>query len=267
VDAADSTDAVQGEAEAELDGEELDRDDDEEAVSRASVRQPGVDEPDRAHFHAEDFERKHSGVTAVGFVEGDETATADRPGIDDQPDTGGRFEGEIELQRPDIAAAWRQRERGEETQPVYHRSHRPNFGRDRRGELYRNGTVFYAGAEIGANEVNRTQRQIERNLNLQHAAALELHPTGQTPGKTEIEWRVDLYAGKNPGEESVTLAGIHQQTAAANRGADLRLHGRFPGHTVPVEANTDLAIHLGNFKPAPTCFPEQNERRGGMALD
>jgi hypothetical protein len=35
--AADSADAVQGEAEAELNGEEFDRDDDEEAVSRASV--------------------------------------------------------------------------------------------------------------------------------------------------------------------------------------------------------------------------------------
>ena len=86
VDAGEPADAVEREAEAELNWRELRRDDDQERETLVAVGELRLDDPEGLDRHAVDGKLERAEVAAVGGVEGDEAAAGDGTSVDGNAD-------------------------------------------------------------------------------------------------------------------------------------------------------------------------------------
>jgi hypothetical protein len=81
--AEQAADAIQGEAETELNGRHVEGDDQEQRVTRRAVRKDRVENAD--DFDLDDlgkFDLQNAGVLSFGRVERNETAACDHAGVD-----------------------------------------------------------------------------------------------------------------------------------------------------------------------------------------
>ena len=97
VQAEQPADAVEREAEAELDGLELRGDDDEQGEAALLTGQPGFEQADRLERDAIlELELEKAGVTAFVGLEAQEATALEAAAVDDEADAFGRLEAEVE---------------------------------------------------------------------------------------------------------------------------------------------------------------------------
>ena len=226
----ETTDALEGEAEAERDRWDVGADRDEERIALGAVGQTGGEQADGGDRESGDLELQDARVARVRRVVQEEPAAHDGAGIDLDAHAVRRDEAGVDVERPCVPGGER------EAQPYTDTGEREREGpergahRDRRldDEIGRGGGVG-GGTQrepdlVGA---HGTDRQVRVDADLEPGAAVDPEAGAARPRDRELQRDGDVAAAQQAAEEAVeVVAGQHRDDVVrrhAGHGFELAL--------------------------------------------
>ena len=124
-----------------------------------------------------EHELQRARVLAALAVDVEEAAAADDARVDREPDAVRRLEAHVELRGPEVAApAVGERDVGVHTDAVDRDLQGPETRLERARQLDRDAGVRDAGRQVHRLDLDRTERHVGRNRDLDRGAAFEVQP-------------------------------------------------------------------------------------------
>ena len=267
VDTRHAADTVEREAVPELNRRQLDRHEDEERKALRAARQPRVEQPDRGDGHEWRFELQDARVTAVRHVDRKKTAAADGTGIDHDADTGGRPEGEAEIDCAEVAVAIRwETQRHIEADLVDRHPERSDLHTDRRSDT--DADRWIGGKpeqEIQRLNLDRPEIEIQRHHQLDASAPLEADAITGRPARGQLEGRLNANPAQDRVDEAVALRHVDDELAALHFRTHNRLALERAAFCLRLEA--EPGAELRRLEAAATCFAQHHHRRAAIFGD
>jgi hypothetical protein len=208
VEAEQAADAVEREAEPELDGLELGADDDEQREAARAARQPRVQQADGLERNLLlELKLEDARVARLRAVVGEEAAALEPAAADGEPDAGRRLEADREVGLAEVAAAFGEGQRGGEPHPLDDRGERPELEARRPRKLRHDAVAVGAHADRDGLDRERPERDVERQLRFEPRAAAEVEAVVVRPAGGQLEARAQPVVRENLFEEAVAVAG------------------------------------------------------------
>ena len=236
VEAEEAADAVQREAEAELDRRELGADDDEQREARGAVRQLRRHEADRLDGHdLGDRELGDARVLALVGIEVEVAAALDDRSVDGEAGAARRLEPETEVERAELRVrAAREPQLRECADAVDRDRDRAERAREAGRDLERDRPVgLDPEHEVDDLELDRPERLVDRDRDLDAAARGHTEAGVRLPLKAEVELALDVRAREQLRDEAVGVRAADLQRDAVEVREEQRVDVRRAVGDVP----------------------------------
>ena len=255
--ADDAADAVEGEAEAELDGGELAEDQQQQRPAILTSRQLGGEDADRLDRDRAEAELEDPGVLALVGVEEQVAAALDHPSIEREADARRGLEGEVEVRRTEVAASRGEGEGGGRAHPLHSQSEGSQLGAHGTGGLQLEPVGGDGEPEVQQLQLDRAELDVDRDVDGESGAALEVEPPAAGPAGEEVEGHPQAAVGEDRGEEAVGVGEVDDDRAVLDGDLDQHVAVGQPGSYVPAQVAPDGGAQPLCLDPGATRDAEQ----------